>query len=482
MLKERNGMGVNPGLLIMAGLLATSPALAQTTRDPFPTSISDNGGLILVDFVEFASIPDIIGGEPARVMHAADEPGTSRIFANDMQGPLYSISYDGLTVRPYLDVSEARWGVSLETGNFELGVQSFAFHPEFTAVGTPGFGRFYTWVDSNDTTPEPDFAPGAGDDTQDSVLLEWVAGDPAAITYDGGPPRELMRVEQPFNNHNGGQIGFNPASATGDPDFGLLYMGVADGGDAGDPFGLAQNLSVAHGKIFRIDPLGSDSENGKYGIPADNPFTADNDPDTLEEIYAYGVRNPQSFAWDPENGNLFLSDIGQNVSEELNLITRGANLGWNVWEGSFLFASGSGVSLFNERGNPTISYPVAEYDQQDPILHPASAASGVYVYRADAIPQLEDVVLFGDNPSGEIFWISADEIPRGGQDSVRRVLLRDGGETKTLFELVREKNEEQGRLPATRIDFRIGSGPEGQVLLLNKRDGIIRLLVPDGEG
>ena len=149
------------------------------------------------------------------------------------------------------------------------------------------------------------------------------------------------------------------------------------------------------------------------------------------------------------------------------------------WEGSFRFISRSEVSLANRRGDSTITYPVAEYGQLDPLLQSSSAASGVHVYRAAAIPQLADLVLFGDLPSGEILSISADGLHSGGQDVIRRVLLNDEGEAKTLLQIIRATNAEQGRAPATRVDLRMGSGPEGQVLLLNKQDGIVRMLVPD---
>ncbi len=183
----------------------------------------------------------------------------------------------------------------------------------------------------------PDFVPGGGNNSHDTILLEWTAKNPAAATYDGGPPRELMRFEHPFGNHNGGQLAFNPLATSRDADFGLLYIGSADGGSGGDPLDLAQNLHSAFGKLLRIDPLGSNSANGKYGIPASNPFVKDNDPKTLGEIYAWGLRNPQRFTWDPKNGNMFVADIGQNTVEEINLVTAGANLGWNDWEGSFAF-------------------------------------------------------------------------------------------------------------------------------------------------
>ena len=476
----RSALGGAMGLdrVMLGALLLASPALAQTTNYPFPSPISTNGEPIRVDFVEFASIPDV-GGEVARLMHLVDEPGTGRMFVNDMRGPLYSISYDGRRIAQYLDVDDSRWGIGVESGGRERGVQSFAFHPQFGQSGTPGFGKLYTWTDTNNTAPTPDFTPGDGQDAHHTVLLEWTANHPEAGAYDGGPPRELMRFQQPFGNHNGGQLGFDPLASPGDPDFGLLFIGVADGGSGGDPLNLAQDLSSGFGKILRVDPLGSNSTNGDYGIPSDNPFASDGDPGTLGEIYAYGVRNPQRFAWDLQNGNMFLADIGQNIVEELSIITRGANLGWNVWEGSFRFISRSEVSLANRRGDPSVTYPVAEYGQLDPLLQSSSAASGVHVYRADAIPQLADLVLFGDLPSGEILSISADALPRGGQNVIRRVLLNDSGEAKTLLEIIRATNAEQGRGPATRVDLRMGSGPEGQLLLLNKQDGIVRMLVPD---
>ena len=464
--------------VMVAALLVASPALAQTTNDPFSVPIAAVDGVIKVGFVEFASIPDI-DGEPARMMLLVDEPGTRRMFVNDMRGPIYSVSYDGQTVTRYLDINAGNWGVSVESSRRERGMQSFAFHPQFGQAGTPGFGTFYTWTDTTNTDPTPDFTPDGGDNTHDTVLLEWTANNPGAATYDGGPPHELLRFEQPFRNHNGGHLSFNLLASPDDAEFGLLYIGSADGGSGGDPLNLSQNLRSGFGKVLRIDPLGSNSANGKYGIPAGNPFANDGDASTLGEIYAYGVRNPQRFGWDPQNGNLFLADIGQSIVEELSLVTAGANLGWNDWEGSFGFISRAEVSLANQRGDATVTYPVVEYGQRDPLLQSQSAATGVHVYRDDAIPQLANLVLFGDFPSGEIFCIQADDLPSGGQDAIRRILLNDEGELKTLLQIIQEKNIEQGKSPATRADLRFAAGPDGQVLLLNKHDGTIRLLVPD---
>ena len=100
------------------------------------------------------------------------------------------------------------------------------------------------------------------------------------------------------------------------------------------------------------------------------------------------------------------------------------------------------------------------------------------MYRDDAIPQLTDLLIFGDNPSGEVFYVDADRLPNGGQEAIRRVLFNDGGSAKTLLQLIQQKNIEQGRAPAPRADLRFGTGPDGQIFLLNKRDGTIRRLLP----
>ena len=123
-------------LTMIAALVTASPLSAQTTNDPFPSPISSNR-VIRVDFVEFASIPDI-DGSAARVMTLVDEPGTRRMFVNDMRGPLYTVTYDGRTVTEYVDIDDATWEVAVQSRGNERGFQSFAFHPQFGQSGTPG--------------------------------------------------------------------------------------------------------------------------------------------------------------------------------------------------------------------------------------------------------------------------------------------------------------------------------------------------------
>jgi hypothetical protein len=451
------------------------PLQPGQSNDPFPAPIPERDGVIRVNVREFATLPDI-DGVAARMMNLEDQPATKRLFVNDMRGPIYSVSYDGATVRLYVDINDPKWGVGVQFQGRERGFQSFAFHPQFGLAGSPGFGKFYTYTDTPNMTPPADFTTPGEKPTHDTVLLEWTAKTPTAAAYDGGPPRELMRMRQPFANHNAGHSVFNPLAKPGTPDFGLLYVGVADGGSGGDPMKLAQNMASVFGKILRIDPLGSNSSNKKYGIPASNPFLKTRD--ALPEIYALGVRNPQRFAWDPRNGHMFVSDIGQNIVEEVSPVTAGANLGWNDWEGSYRFIGRQAVSLEKPRSDPAMTYPVAEYGQVDPLLQGNSAASGLIVYRGKEIPQLSNRLLFTDLPSGEMFYVSADKLPAGGQDPIRRIAIGTEGDFKTMLQVVQAKNQEQGKKPATRVDLRFIGGPANQIFLLNKADGVIRVLAP----
>jgi hypothetical protein len=474
-------------LSLLAVTLTATPAVAQPpaqpaaplppgqTNDPFPAPIPERESAIRINAREFATLPDI-DGVAARMMNLEDEPGTKRIFVNDMRGPIYSLSYDGATVRVYVDTNDPKWGHPVQSQGRERGFQSFAFHPQFSQPGTPGFGKLYTYTDTSNMTPVPDFTTTGEKPTHDTVLLEWTAKTPGAAAYDGGAPRELMRWRQPFANHNGGHITFNTVARSGSPEFGLLCIGAADGGSGGDPLNLSQNMASGFGKIFRIDPLGNNSRNKKYGVPASNPFVTMKD--ALPEIYAVGVRNPQRLAWDPRNGNMFVADIGQNIVEEVSPVTAGANLGWNAWEGSYRFISRQAVSSEKPRSDPAMTYPVAEWGQIDPLMQNQSAAAGLMVYRGKEIPQLSNLLLFSDNPSGEFFYVSADKLPAGGQDAIRRVVFGTEGDFKTFLQLIQSKNQQQGKKPATRADLRIIGGPANQIFLLNKGDGVIRVVTP----
>ena len=205
----------------VAGLLIfmAAWAIAQVTNDPFPTPIPVADKVIAVKFAEFATIPQV-GNAAPRLMTMVSEPGGQRYFVSDMTGRLYVISGDGKTVTLYLDLTAAEWNINVQAMGRERGLQSFAFHPQFNQRGAGGFGKFYTYLDISNTTPTPDFKPQGGTRTHDTVLIEWTAKNPAAAAFDGGAPRELIRLEQPFQNHNAGHLSFNPLARPGAADFG----------------------------------------------------------------------------------------------------------------------------------------------------------------------------------------------------------------------------------------------------------------------
>lgn len=461
--------------IIMLGLL-TTPLFAQTTNNPFSNPIEANEDIITVGYKEFALLPDF-DGEAALAMDLEAEPEGKRYFVNDLHGILYTLK-EGGEVTEFLDLNDPKWKVNVRWTARERGFTGLALHPEFNKVGSSGYGRFYTLLDSSNTEPDPGFTPEGGNDAHDTLLLEWKARDAHSETYDGIAPRELMRIEQPYGNHNGGQIAFNPLSKHGTPEFGTLYISIGDGGSGGDPENQSQDLTSIFGKILRINPLGSNSSNGQYGIPADNPFVNAGEASILGEIYVYGTRSPNRIAWDSKNGQMYVADIGQNTVEEVSQVVAGANLGWKVWEGSFRYVSRDGVNIADPRNDPDMIFPVVEYDAKDPLMVPNSvASSGLAVYRRSDIPQLQNLIIFAELASGEIFYVSADQLPEGGQDAIRRILLVDEGENKTFLQVIREKNEQQGKEEAYRADVRIAYTNDGKLFLLNKHDGVIRLLI-----
>ena len=267
--------------------MATStPAATRTPTlppnlsiDPLPDPIQQTQGVIKAAITDFAHLPDSGDPEsgdesnrgPALMMMLVDEPGTCRLFVNDFRGPLHSVSYDGRTMKLYVDLSDPRWNLNLDVSNKarDFGFTSFAFHPQFNQPGAPGFGKFYTFLETSNKTPKADFRPeNETQDHFDTILLEWTALDPRRRGLRRRPTAGASSASSSRTRyHNSGQIAFNPLAVPGGPDFGVLYVSTGDGGLPGAPYGHAQNLSFIYGKILRIDPLGSSSANGRYGVP-----------------------------------------------------------------------------------------------------------------------------------------------------------------------------------------------------------------------
>ena len=194
-----------------------------------------------------------------------------------------------------------------------------------------------------------------------------------------------MEVEQPFRNHNGGMIAFGPD--------GMLYVGLGDGGSAGDPSGNGQNPGTLLGTILRIDPE-QPAQGAPYAIPADNPFVGESG--ARGEVWAYGLRNPWRFSFDSKTGDLWVGDVGQNALEEVNIVYPGVNYGWNVMEGTSCFRSPSCTG-------DNLQAPVAEYGHSL-----GCSITGGYVYRGQRVRELEGVYLYADFCSGRIWGLRHD--------------------------------------------------------------------------
>ena len=425
-------------------------------------------GSTAVEVADFAVIPNSPGTSSRPRLNLLTPGPNGLLFVNDMRGPLYSLTTSGGNVTQYINVDNFPGLPAVRDSSGEEGFTSFAFHPNFNAdVGTPGRGKLYVQYGTN-TSGTADFLPVSGAH-HDEVLFELTAADPMATTF-AGTVREVLRIRQPFSNHNVGQLSFNPNAAPDSSEFGKLYFGVGDGGSAGDPQNLAQNLDRIFGKILRLDPLGNNSANGQYGIPADNPDIGGPGVTELDEIYAYGFRHPQRFSWDAGGSQLmFIGDIGQGVVEEIDIGLPGANYGWDLREGGFDFVNNSNVDDATTATSPGLTDPIAQYDHGDGI-----AVTAGYVSRGGPA-NLEGLFLFGDLVNGRVFYFDADNLPNSGQAAIQELQLLDSGVQKSLLQMIQETfNDGTGR-----ADLRFGTGFNGEIFLLNKHDGTIRVLIPE---
>jgi len=313
---------------------------------------------------------------------------TGRLFIYDQDGRAWVIQNGARLPTPFLDVRSRL--VTLMTAYDERGLLGFALHPSF-AVNH----KVYTYT-SEPRGPAADFTTtmpvGVAFDHQ-SVIAEWRVSNSNPNVIDPATRRELLRIDKPEFNHNGGQLHFGPD--------GFLYISLGDGGAGDDqgpghiPDGNAQDINRIYGKLLRINVDGTNSANGKYGIPADNPFVG---RAGIDEIFAYGLRNPYAFSFDRVGGGLYVGDAGQNFIEEVDLVTKGGNYGWRLKEGSFFFdpatsASGDGfVTTVPVTPLPSgLINPIAQYDHDD-----GHVIVGGFVYRGATIPALSGRYVTGD--------------------------------------------------------------------------------------
>ena len=291
------------------------------------------------------------------------------------------------------------------------------------------------------------------------VLTEWKATNPAADTFSG-TGRELLRINMVTGAHGVQDIVFNPLAKPGDKNYGLLYIGVGDGASVQEGYSfLTHSTDRIWGTILCIDPAGANSSNGKYGIPPDNPFAHDTNPKTVKEIYAYGFRNPHRITWS-RSGKMLACNIGQANSEAIYLITPGSDYGWPVREGSFLFDPGGNQNnVYPLPANDSvykISYPIAEYDHDEGL-----AISGGFEYWGKAVPQLKGKFMFGDIPSGRLFFIYMNDIQHGKRAAIHEWSITVNNIPQTLKKVC----------GSDRVDLRFGRDEQGELYILTKADG-----------
>lgn len=308
--------------------------------------------------------------KPLRILdltYAAGVP--NRLFAMDQRGWIFSFENkaDVEQSKRFLDIQSkvSKWS---DPGANEQGLLGLAFHPKFKDNGE--FYVCYT-KKSNDH----------------SIIARYKVSKSDPLVADAASEEIVMDIEQPFKNHNGGPIEFGPD--------GYLYIALGDGGARNDPKAAGQNRKQLLGSILRID-VNTKSEKLAYGIPKDNPFV--NVEGVRPEIYAHGIRNPWRIAFDKKTGLLWCADVGQDLWEEVNVITKGGNYGWSNREGSHSFGNRPAVA-----GVTTPIDPVWEYDH-----NVGKSITGGRVFNSDRLAKLTGKYIYADYVSGSVWALSYD--------------------------------------------------------------------------
>jgi glucose/arabinose dehydrogenase len=338
------------------------------------------------------------------------DDGSNRLFVYDQGGTVSLLVNGAAQSPPFLDVSSrlVPLGLFPPLNYDERGLLGFAFHPNFAA--NP---KVYTHTSEPVGTTADFIPPVASAYDHDDVIAEWAmqVGSPNVINPSSR--RELLRIHHPAFNHDGGTIRFGPD--------GKLYFTIGDGGTGDDqgpghlPSGNAQALGNIFGKMMRIDPDGNNSANGKYGIPTDNPFFTT--AGAVKEIYAYGFRNPYTFSFDSTSGQLYLGDAGQNLVEEVDVVTSAGNYGWRYKEGGFFFdprssaQSGAVVTIPVEPVPTDVIDPLVQYDHDTS----STVVVGGFVYRGSVVPSLTGKYVcaeFGSfsKPTGRLMYVDTGNV------------------------------------------------------------------------
>lgn len=437
--------------------LTVSNRDADVLENPIPDSIAMSD--LVVDLKQVAQMPATSDKPPlARITKFSFRPDTKEFFVLDLRGKLYRLT-DG-KAEVYMSVAEQLPNFINAPGH-ATGFGSFAFHPEFAKNGL----LYATHTEKAGAAP----ADFAYDDTLNVklqwVLSEWKTDQPEAFPFKG-ERRELFRVNMVGQSHGVQEITFNPLAKPGDEDYGLLYIGIGDGGSAERGI-IHINIGPENiwSSILRIDPAGRDSKNGKYGIPKANPFANSRNPKALGEVYAYGFRNPHKITW-TKSGKILASNIGQHMIEELNYILPGHNYGWPFREGSFMIYLKENTrklyALQPDDDANNYDYPIAEYDHDE-----GNAIIGGYEYWGKTIPALEGKYLFGDMVNGRLFYVNTDDIRENTPAPMKEFRISLNGKLTSFKELCND----------ARLSMRFGRDHEGEIYLSTMPDGKVYKIV-----
>lgn len=416
---------------------------------------------LVVDVKQFSQFPvSSEGGKYplTRITKLASQPITGQIFINDLRGKLYKM--EGNTPVVYMDFAQLTPNFIHQPG-LASGFGSFAFHPDFL-----NNGLLYTTHSEKTGSAKADFA--YADLIKVSlqwVLTEWKIENPSSGVFSG-KPREMMRVNVVSVIHGVQEIVFNPTSKKGDEDYGLLYIGIGDGGAAENGYSFLTNKEERiWGKILRIDPLGRNSKNGKYGIPANNPYIKSANKKALKEIFASGFRNPHRIMWTTK-GDMLTVNIGHANIESLYKIEAGRNYGWPIREGKFVIhTDGDMNQVYALPTNDKIynvTYPVATFDHDE-----AKAITGGYEYTGNLVPALKGKYLFGDIPTGRLFYLNAADLKQGQTAKIKEWKLSLDGKPETLRNLCGND----------RIDLHFGIDAQGEMYIMTKADGKVYQII-----
>ena len=442
-----------------AGDKKTDELDPNALKNPIPDSIKFSGLVAALKPVTQVPSSGDSGKLPlTRITKLDYQPKDGSLFILDLRGKLYKLQNNQPVV--FMDMAKLE-PKFINVPGLATGFGSFAFHPDFLKNGL-----LYTTHTEPAHSGKDGFGfPDSIKSTLQWVLTEWKTGQPGALPFSG-KGRELLRISMVAGIHGVQEITFNPLAKTGDNDYGLLYIGVGDGGavEEGYPF-LAHSREKIWGTVLRIDPTGKNSSNGQYGIPADNPFVNAQNSRTLKEIYSYGFRNPHRITWS-HTGQMLVCNVGHGNIESINMIMPGQDYGWPIREGSFLLNPyGNLNNIYPLPVDDTsfhISYPVAAFDHDE-----GKAISGGFEYTGNAIPTLRGKYLFGDIPTGRLFYIDMADIRQGKQTVVKEWKVSVDNAVKSLHTLC----------GTDRVDLHFGKDKEGELYILTKPDGKVYKLV-----